>query len=194
MQHVVHPDIGCDGGSDRAALHIGWQPRAEEGWNLSLDINTPQGRIHAAQQEEAANIVFKNGPNRFLHTRTNQSSFVDGVIADPDGYICGIAEIKARPKMTKSQLFGEFRGEWLITMNKVNFLASSCVIFCVPGYGMLYLVPEETVLMIKICEPSGLYCCDIRHERTVTQATCNGGTAFRDNAFIQMNTAKAYRK
>lgn len=159
---------------------------------MSLAILTEKGRKHAQEQIDAANIVFYRSSSKFHHTNTQKEAFIDGFITK-DGIVEGLAEIKARD-MTLDQLRLNYRNEWLITASKIDWLKSASILFCVPGYGILYLVPDQMCLMVKICDESGALCCDYYREETETQATCNGGTATRVNAFIKMDNAKAYRK
>lgn len=157
---------------------------------MSLAILTPTGKAAAADQIEAARIVFGKSKFKFWHTSVKGSAFVDGVITE-DGEIVGVAEIKTRD-MTLDQLRSVFKNEWLITTNKVGFLKSAAIILGVPGYGILYCKPDNVALMVRICDAGGALTCEIRNEVTTTQATCNGGTAERMNSFIGMHLAKRY--
>jgi len=159
---------------------------------LSLAILTPQGQIYAADQIEAARIVFLRGSARFVHTNLKEKAIIDGVIVE-DGIIVGVAEIKTR-ETTLSTLRTSFNNEWLITANKIDFLKTASILFDAPGYGILYLKPDKMCLMVKITDESGAICCDYCREETVTQATCNGGTATRVNAFINMSKAKHFHQ
>ena len=58
---------------------------------------------------------------------------------------------------------------------------------------VLYLVPDETVLVLRLTDAEGQFLVPYRTERTVTQKTVNGGTAQRLNAYLSMKTAAVYR-
>ena len=103
-----------------------------------------------------------------------------------------VAEAKCRD-MTMQDLFGRFGGTWLITNSKIKALAEAAKLFGVPGTGLLYLVPDKLVLAVKICDEEGRFVHNFEVKQTLTQATVNGGTAIRDNAFIPMITAAEFR-
>ena len=153
-----------------------------------LDINTPRGEIAKADQIAAAKIVFDGSEYKFHHTDTNGPARVDGVVT-LEGMVVGVAEIKSRD-MTEGDLIGQFKYEWLITMDKILDLVEAAKLLGVTGYGMLYLKPSQKVLVVRICDSKGNLTCKFRVEKTETQATCNGGTALRDNAFIDMRKAR----
>ena len=160
---------------------------------MSLAILTPQGRVHAQEQIDAAQIVFRRSKSRCHHSNLKDKAPIDCVITE-DGCVVGVAEIKSRPNMTLAQLQNEFKNEWLISASKVDALKLGSIMLNVPGYGILYLKQENLCLMLKITDESGAVCCDYYRKETVTQATCNGGEALRVNAFINMSNAKVYRK
>lgn len=102
------------------------------------------------------------------------------------------AEAKCRD-MSMRDLFGKFGGTWLITHQKIKDLAEAARLYGVPGTGLLYLVPDKLVLAVKICDERGRFLHDLDVKRTATQATVNGGIAYRDNAFIPMINAAEFR-
>lgn len=157
---------------------------------MNLAVDTPRGEEWLREQQEAVDIVFGKSPYRFVRTKTKKAP-LDGVIYEGD-VLDGVAEVKCRD-MVDSQLFGEFKGEWLISANKISFMKSACICLECFGYGILYLRPSKKVLVIKICDPSGAIIPPIRFDRCETQATCNGGTAWRVNAFVQMRGSTEYR-
>jgi hypothetical protein len=164
---------------------------------MSLDINTPRGQVAAADQIRAAEIVFGGESQRaagfsFIHTQTDEASAVDGFIVK-DGMIAGLAEIKSRD-MTYEQLMGPFKGEWLLTMQKLSDIAHLSKLLRVAGYGLVYCVPSNLVLGVLLTSKQGLIECTYRTENTTTKESCNGGSAQRLNAFIQMKNARIYHK
>lgn len=161
--------------------------------NPSLDINSPRGRKAADDQMHATNIVFGKSPDfAFVHTQTDNAAAVDGIIVK-NGFASGIAEVKSRD-MTFERLMGEFVGEWLLTLQKLKDMADVSRLLCLPGYGMLYLVPSRVVLVVQLTAATGQIVCRYRTDVTETQKTCNGGKVVRENAYIQMRTAKVYRE
>lgn len=159
---------------------------------MSLAILTPQGKIHAAEQIEAAHIVFGRSDSRCHHTNLKSPAPIDAVITK-DGEVVGLTEIKSRPTMTLAQLRGEFRNEWLISASKIDALNLGSIMMDVPGYGILYLKQDKLCLMVKITDKGGGFCCKYYRKETETQETCNGGSVIRVNAFINMEEAKIYK-
>lgn len=160
----------------------------------SLDINTPRGRIAAQDQENAARIVFgeSSGSNRYKFVRTSDTdrAAVDGIVFR-DWTISSVCEIKSRD-CDYDTLMNEFHGEWLLTYQKLLDLQKVCQLLCVPGYGLLYLKGSQEVVVLKLVNESGHIACKFRIQRTETQATCNGGKAIRENAYIDVRGGRVY--
>lgn len=84
--------------------------------------------------------------------------------------------------MTLSQL--KRFGSYLVSYSKIEkLIAISKSLQC---YGLLivYLIPDTKIVWCKVCDKQGNLLVDINRQTTSTQATCNGGTAIRDNAYI----------
>lgn len=160
--------------------------------NSRLDITTERGKKAFEDQLEAMKIVFKHsqGNHFFAHTAGDDAAPIDGFVIK-DGFVLAAAEVKSRD-MSHGQLFGQFKGEWLLTLAKLHDMAKLSGILRIPGYGFLYLMPSRMVLAQKLCNDKGEIICEYRTEQTETQATCNGGKANRLNAFIQMQSARTY--
>jgi hypothetical protein len=164
---------------------------------MGLDILTPKGRIAAQQQIDAVNAIVARSPGlSFAHTPTEgggagdrtAAACIDGVFIRNER-IVACAEVKSR-NMTVEQL-EKFNHLWLVTRSKIEELKLISSLLCVVGVGILYLVPSRVVLMQTICR-NGQWLVDFQVDETATQATCNGGEAVRDNAFISMSGAKVY--
>lgn len=168
-----------------------YDPRA--GMNAALDINTPKGREAAADQQRATDLVFKNSAaHSFIHTAMDDAAAVDGFIVK-DGIAVGVAEIKSRYDMNYAQLMMERDGEWLLTHQKLLDLQRVSQLLRLPGYGFIYLKQDEMVLAVQLTNSNGDIVCKYRVENTATQRTINGGTAHRDNAFIDVSKSRIYR-
>lgn len=159
-----------------------------------LDINTENGRAAAGFQQEAASIVWAGNPFfTFIPTDDTGPARVDGVLVRGGERLAGVVEIKSRA-CTYEQFSGEFREDWLLSEEKLRDVAVASRLLGVPGYGVLYLPNSGLCLVTRLCDSDGSIVCNYRVDRTQTQATCNGGTARRLNAFIDMRNAKRYRK
>lgn len=159
---------------------------------MSLDINTPKGRVAAEQQHRATEIVFgKFSDFEFLHTPDTDAAAVDGFILK-SGEMVGVAEIKSRDS-TYDNMMNSFNGEWLLTFQKLLDIQSVSRLLRLPAYGFIYLVPDEMVLAVVLTDSSGELVCKYRNEQTQTQKTVNGGVANRINSFICVRGAKKYQ-
>lgn len=159
----------------------------------TLDINTERGRLAAADQLRATEIVFGSDHEfAFLSTAMTGAAAADGFIVK-SGTVTGIAEVKSRD-MDYAKLFGGFKAEWLVSFQKLLDVQSLSKLLRIPSYGLLYLVPSAMVLVVRFTDSSGDIVCQYRVEETKTKASCNGGQAIRENAFIKMDKAKIYKE
>lgn len=155
---------------------------------MGLDILTDAGKETLAQEMRAASIVEGQWSEcHYVFTGKSGIAIVDAVIVR-NWHLAAVAETKCR-RMTLPELRIRFKNEWLVTRAKILGGAKVADGLMVPFWGLLYLVPEDVVLRVKLYEPGCGWLVPIRSERTQTQATVNGGTAMRDNAFIDMGTA-----
>lgn len=158
-----------------------------------MDILTPRGQETAADERAAALLWEGQFEDcRYVPTPKHKPASVDALLLSR-GVLRGVAETKCRYSMTTNQFFHTFKGEWLVTMDKLVKAANVAAGLGVPLYGFLYLVDERVLITKRLTDDAGLFDCAFRCERTETQATCNGGTACRANAFLDMNGANMYR-
>jgi len=159
---------------------------------MNLDINTPRGREAAQDQSDAIDIVFgSNLLTDFIPTNDRGPARVDGIITHK-GSIYGVAEIKSRRDMNLVMLMEQRSGEWLLTYDKLIDICSASRLFGAMGFGMLYLPADEAVIMVSLTNSVGDVLCKHRIASTVTQATCNGGSAVRKNAFINVFNSRVW--
>lgn len=152
-----------------------------------LDILTEKGQRTVLQEQRAKEIVEMTTKYRYIETPKDMPCSVDAILVS-DGCVVGVAETKCR-NMTLSQ-FERFNNEWLVTQVKLDKAQRLAKELYVPLYGVLYLVPEDTVLFKKLSNADGSWNVSFRTEDTRTQATVNGGTIVRSNAFIDMSKAE----
>jgi hypothetical protein len=122
----------------------------------------------------------------FVNTPKRDSAKVDGFTIRGD-QLTSCFESKCR-RMTRRQL-AEWGNEWLVTYEKIQHGSHLAKTLCVPFYGFLYLVPDSTILIVKIADSTGDLLPRIRLERTETQRTINGGKIVRTNAYIDVSGA-----
>jgi len=159
---------------------------------VNLDINTPKGIPFGKLQFEAIEIVlpYMNGMS-FVHTPVTGAASVDGFFYK-DNVITALAEVKSR-QCSLEHFMTVFKGEWLITAQKLVNLKLYCQCFGVVGYGILYLPKSGIVLKRKLVY-NGSFVEEFRRETTKTQKSVNGGEIERLNAFVPMHRAMKYEK
>lgn len=154
-----------------------------------MDILTPKGQETLKQEADAIDLFLeKYSSYDFVETPKDQPADVDGFIFK-DGVLLSGVEIKCR-MMTLSDLMGKYEGRWLITHDKIERGAAVCRSLGIDFRGFLYLVPEARLLVVKLWDhKSGKY-CEMDVEETRTQATVNGGSIVRLNAYVDVRDAR----
>lgn len=157
-----------------------------------LDINTPRGQVTVEQERRLAKLFELGYPGlSYVHTPKGKPSGVDAVIVNGRGEpkIEAVVESKCR-EMSMHDLTTKFKNEWLVTFAKLAVGQHVADILCVPYYGFLYLVPDDLLLFVCLYVPGRGWLTRFRVEQTETQATVNGGSAVRANAYIDMSSAR----
>lgn len=158
----------------------------------SLDCNTERGKIYIAEQLACQKRVESAIECELISTKTNTASDVDALMIK-NKILVGLAEVKTREMGLKDGKLTTDKGDfdsYLITYEKLEKLKRLCESFKVPGYLFVSLLHTKKIVAWNICDGSGNYIANIKKEYTKTQATCNGGTAHRENAYISLETMK----
>ena len=136
-----------------------------------MDIFTPKGQ-ESLEQERKLLASFCAATNySVIETDKNQPAQVDGFIVD-GGVLCGVFESKCRKAdVAKMHKWGD---EWILTHQKLLDGAEISKRLCTPFYGIVYLLDEPIGIFIKLTDSE-------------TQATINGGTVVRANAYIDLS-------
>jgi hypothetical protein len=157
---------------------------------MSLNILTPKGQVAAREEQEMLDSLRVTFPDSmFVNTPKNDPAKVDGFTIK-EHQITSCFESKCR-RMTRQQL-SQYKDEWLVTYEKIMHGVHLSQNLCVPFYGFLYLVPDATILIVKIADATGQLLPRIRLERTETPRNINGGKVVRTNAFIDMSQATVH--
>ena len=157
-----------------------------------MDILTPKGKESAQQEIRAASIFQTHFPEmNYVHTPKDKPAKVDAVLTK-NGEICAVVETKCRG-FGLEKLQKDFGNQWLITWEKVESARQIAQSLSVPLVGFLYMIPDDTLMVLKMCEPDGSLCLDMAIRNTYTQETINGGQVMRNNVYISMDDAKIYR-
>lgn len=154
-----------------------------------MDILTKKGQETKRQEDEAIALWHKKYPHlRYVETPKNQPASVDGLIIK-DETIQAVVETKCR-QCSVVEFSVTWESKWLVTADKIKRGAHIAQELCVPFVGFLYL-PEPKILMYKtLWKPDKGWTTDLAEKETRTQATVNGGSIVRLNAFIDMSDAK----
>jgi len=162
-----------------------------------LNINTPRGQKTVEDAERAIDLFESYYPEfAFVGTPADTGAELDGVVYKSMGkastgsgaVVAAVAELKCRYGVDETVLYGKFAGEWLLSYSKVKALQIAAKILGVPGLGLLYLPDSDGPLLLVrwICNREGILFDGIRVKETRTQKNVNGGTAVRENAFINL--------
>lgn len=161
---------------------------------MGLDIQTPKGQQTLLDLEKGVELFQSRNPTlSYVATPPDRPAAVDAVITHK-GEVFAAVETKCRYDVSLLQFRHRFRNEWLVTMSKLTNAAEVARQLCVPLYGFMYLVDDDVLCTQKIADASGCFTVPLRCEVTATQATVNGGTAHRANAFIDMQQCTVFRR
>lgn len=154
-----------------------------------MDILTPRGQESRIWEDRAVKIWSSHYPDIiYASTDKNTPCVVDAVLVK-NGNIVGVVEQKSRPGLTIVDFSVTFAKRWLVTQKKLDEASKVAETLYTKLVGFLYF-PDADVLLVKtIWAPSKGWVADIESKTTRTQATINGGSAIRLNAYIDMNDA-----
>jgi len=155
---------------------------------MSLDINTPNGAITLLQEQQAVEIIKQVWPgSSYIETPKDTPADVDAIMSMND-VLKAVAQTSCR-QITLGDMQYNFRNEWLLTFEKLLKGRRMAMGLQVEYWGLIYLVPDAVLLRVKMFTPQQGWLVKFRIEKTMTRATVNGGTAIRDNAFIDVSGA-----
>lgn len=151
-----------------------------------MDSQTKEGQKYMKHAERAVEIFNSNaGSSKFIPTDPASPATLDGIIVTK-GIVNGVVEIKARNEtFAEMQAYDNPKG-WLISANKIMAGKKATEYFSCPFYGFLYIIPDDELYIVRIFNADGSRASFIDIKETVTQGTCNGGSAKRSNAYIHL--------
>lgn len=152
-----------------------------------LDCNTDRGRLFIARQHEIINRCAPMWESRAVLTPDDRESPVDAMFYRGD-LLTACAEVKARD-MTEHDLVHRYRS-YLVTYDKLDRGRAIAKSLCVPYLLIVGLWPERLIVWWKVADSGGRWLVPFVQERTATQATCNGGTATRVNAYVGLESMR----
>ena len=155
-----------------------------------MDILSAKGQATLPDEQRAKEIFLLNYPKyRYVETPKDRPADVDAFLVLGND-IKAIIETKCRYDCDLVKFRGSYCNEWLVTFDKLEKARTIARSLCVKVIGFLYLKQSDVLLVQEIANAEGLYVPSIRLDSTTTQATINGGTATRTNAYIKMDSAK----
>ena len=150
-----------------------------------LDINTERGQVTLSDERMVAQWFNSKPYHKYAETPKGLPAKIDAVLLKHNEII-GVAETKCRYGITLQQFEERFNNEWLLTKEKVDSALKIAEALCVPLFGFLYLVDDDTLLVRNLSKAKW------RVETTKTQRSVNGGEAIRENVFINMTNAEIF--
>lgn len=155
-----------------------------------MDILTPKGQRSRLQEIKAVELWHEKYPKiRYCETPKDRPAIVDAVLVKDDK-IVGVVETKCRTILTISVFQYKFKEQWLVTAEKIRKAAKVADSLQVPFIGFFYLAKEDALYFETIWKPETGWNVKIENKMSRTQATVNGGTIVRENAYIDMTNAK----
>ena len=156
---------------------------------MSLDVLTPKGQ-QSVRDEQAAVALFTGRYPQYRYCQTDKGlpADVDAILMI-DGCLRQVVETKCRYDCDLPKFMGAYKGQWLVTYDKVVRAMAIAKGLRIGLMGFLYIVPSKTLLVQRITDDEGKFLISLRIETTETQATTNGGRALRSNAYIDMRNA-----
>lgn len=153
-----------------------------------LDIMTDKGQVTLQQERRAIEIWRSHFPHLvYKETPKNSPAVVDAIIIDGDE-CCAVVETKCR-RVTWPSFVKQYDSKWLVTFSKILKAQKTADALQVPLLGFLYLVDDDMLLCVRIWTPKIGWGVSFCVEKTKTQSTVNGGSIWRDNAYIDMTKA-----
>jgi hypothetical protein len=155
-----------------------------------LDINTPRGQVTRVDEEKAAKLFEGKFPRwRFISTDKDTMAKADAILLH-DNKLGGFVLTSCRYGCTVEHMMETWDSEWLLTWRKLAIGALLARHLQTPLFGFIYFADQEVLLVQRLYDPlKESPWSPYRTERTLTQATVNGGQIMRTNAFIKVDKA-----
>jgi hypothetical protein len=163
---------------------------------MNLDINTPRGQRSLLDEQVMLTAIERKYKSLVIQTPKEREAKCDGIITK-DNIMRSVFESKCRynlqydletNKMSVDVRSGSMDcTSWLITHDKIVQGQYMSEMLCVPFVGLLYIVSSGVVLSWKITDATGRLIINTNEQVTKTQYSINGGTAVRNNAYLNLS-------
>ena len=168
-----------------------------------LDCDTALGKTFIKNENKVADILSsKYGYILAKYSDTESGKSVSNdrlILKEVNGspILKGIAEIKSRKTAGGKRFDYDYlqkAGTYLISNHKIVDGQKLSALLKVPYLVIVDLMQDSWILSWKITDSNGEFLFDFQVEQTKTQDNCNGGVAFRHNAFLPIGEAKRILK
>jgi hypothetical protein len=160
-------------------------------WGMALDSETETGLRYIEMEDFAREEYGKRlGPSFTVHrTRDKDPAcrFDFGIRWAVGGAIVGIGEIRTRN--FSRQQWNRYERKLLVTADKIDAAGAWAKRLAVPCVMLVFMHKEGIILHRRIFDPDGVSCVEYKDRVGPTRATCNGGTAVRNNRYLDMSLA-----
>lgn len=156
---------------------------------MTLDVLSLKGQQTVSDEQTAVALFRSKFTNyQYVETPKNMPADVDAILM-LDNQLRQVIETKCRHDCDMEKFMGQYKGQWLVTWEKIEKAKNIAKQLCIGLMGFLYIVPSKTLLVQRITDETGRLLVGMKLETTTTQATINGGSARRTNAYIDMTRA-----
>jgi len=157
-----------------------------------LDVNTPRGQYFREQEEILIRILEKRWRVLVVQTPKREAAACDGFFVGVDNFeIRAVFEDKCR-ELSYEQFVQA--GEIIINESKIRKGVQLSRLLTVPFFVVVYLIHDGSIVFWKITDHKGSELLNLRTEKRMTNASCNGGKAERLNAFLPVNKSTELKK
>ena len=162
-----------------------------------MDILTPRGQQTLTDEQKAVAIFNAKHPEyTYVHTDKRTPAKADALLVK-NGTLDGLVLTSCRYNCSVQTFELNWDWEWLVTWRKVALGAWLAKHLQTRLYGFIYVVNDDVLLIQALYNPLKMpnerWRTPIRIDKTETQATVNGGLAWRHNAFIKIDKASQLR-
>lgn len=160
---------------------------------MALDADSERGEAVRVHEDAAMRtyISMRAGHSYVLVKRRGTPSAIDGFILNEASEIVAMVELKCRFRVTVETFFSTWEGRWLVSYSKIQDGLIIGSMLHVPLVGVLNIVESRRVYWTTLWSKEKGTSARYYVEQTKTQATINGGEAFRPNAYIDMRGANS---
>lgn len=157
-----------------------------------LDILTPYGQAAWQACLEAMEAVRASGKYEVLEMPLDDLAPFDAILRRVRDSRVILCEVKAR-WMSSEELFGKYRGRWLISLDKIEALRALGKFGRLDTAGLLYCMKDGEVLLKQFSTRDGSITAPYRATASTTQKTVNGQQIVRNNAYVELEHPEVFR-